>query len=41
MQAVVTANKPGTLYLLTVQAVDDDGGVIAEGKAKASCKYVR
>lgn len=34
-------DKPGTQYQVTVHAFDGHGRVIAEGKAKASCKYVR
>ncbi|CAN0323954.1 unnamed protein product [Pylaiella littoralis] len=40
-KATVSVNKPGTLYILTVQNVDDDGVVVAEARVKASCKYVR
>eukprot|EP00903_Cladosiphon_okamuranus_P013048 g12172.t1 len=40
-KAKVTVDRPGTIYVLTVQNVDDDGAVLAEGRVRVSCKYVR
>ncbi|CAM9833779.1 unnamed protein product [Ectocarpus sp. 12 AP-2014] len=40
-QATVTLDSPGAVYVLTVREVSEDGQVVAEGRVKASCKYVR
>ena len=39
--ATVTLNEAGATYALLVQQVLRDGSVIAEGRVKISCKYVR
>ena len=40
-QAKVTVDKPGTMYELTVHNVDVNGSILAEGRVKVACKYVR
>ncbi|CAN0307687.1 unnamed protein product [Ectocarpus sp. 6 AP-2014] len=40
-QATVTVDSPGTVYVLTVREVSEDGQVVAEARVEASCKYVR
>ncbi|CAM9608908.1 unnamed protein product, partial [Hapterophycus canaliculatus] len=41
-QATVTVDRPGTVYILSVKQFDDKTEVVvAEGRTKVSCKYVR
>eukprot|EP00903_Cladosiphon_okamuranus_P009855 g9365.t1 len=40
-EAKLTVTKAGTTYVLTVQNLGEDGTVLAEGRVKVSCKYVR
>eukprot|EP00752_Nemacystus_decipiens_P006546 g5896.t1 len=40
-EATVTLDRPGTLYVLSVKNVDEDGKVISDVSIKVSCKYVR
>lgn len=39
--ATVQLKHPGKMFHLTVQQVELDGTVVAEGRAIAACKYVR